>query len=115
MAVVKITPIEIEKFNVASPDFTLAGTSVDATDGATFVIDDKDFKYTVILTNSASAAKKATIVAGTGVQGVDDLEVSVAASKAVAINLESGRFGKGDEITIKGESANIGVLVIKNA
>lgn len=116
MAAVKLTPIDIKKFNEASEPFALATTAVDATDGATFEIAEKDFKYTVLIANTdASTAYNATILAGTGVQGVDDYEVSVAAGKAVALNLESGRFATGDTVTIKGANNKIGVLVIKNA
>lgn len=116
MAATKLTPVDVKKFNEASAEFTLGTTAVDATDGAYFEMAADDHKYTVILANTdTSAAVKATVKAGDGVQGVDDYEVSIAASKAVAINLESGRFAKKNVITITGASNKIGVLVIKNA
>lgn len=116
MAAIKLTPVDVKKFNEASAEFILGTTAVDATDGAYFELAADDHKYTVIIANTdASTAVKATVKAGDGVQGVDDYEITVAAGKAVAVNLESGRFAKKGVVTVKGASNKIGVLVIKNA
>ncbi len=65
-------------------------------------------KILLIISNTGSAAKKATIVKGDSLQGVEDLEVSVTNGKSVGIVIESGKFENVSEenkgkVVIKGE------------
>lgn len=64
-------------------------------------------KILLIISNTGSAAKKATIVKGDSLQGVEDLEVSVANGKSVGIVIESGKFEN-----VSGD--NKGKVVIKS-
>lgn len=80
-----------------------------ATSGKTLEFTGKDDKTAIILINSASSAANVTIEAGTGIQGVTDLVVSVPAnSKPLVLRLDSGEFKKVD-------GANKGYIVLKGA
>ena len=63
-------------------------------------------KILLIISNTGSAPKKATIVKGNSLQGTEDLEVSVTNGKTMALVVESGKF-----VNVSGE--NKGNLVIK--
>lgn len=61
--------------------------------GVTIDYDNKSCgKILLIIANGGSAAKKATIVKGNSLQGVEDLEISVTNGKTVGIVIESGKF-----------------------
>lgn len=81
------------------------------TEGVAIDYDNKSCgKILILIANSGEGPKKATIVKGNSLQGTEDLEVSVANSKTVAIVIESGKFenvsgeNKG-KVVIKGEDA----------
>jgi len=93
-------------------------TAVDATDGAEFVMKERDDKYLIVVTNAASAAKTVTLKAGDGFQAGEDLVHSVPASSFSIISIDSGRYKKlsGEDkgkVLIVGESADIKVAVFR--
>lgn len=90
MAIVKLTPSKIEKWNSASG--AVAFTALDATDGAYYEHTARDDRNVILVKNSASSASNLTIKQGNGLQGVADEVISVPASSTVAIAIESGRF-----------------------
>ncbi len=97
--------------------------------GAAVEWDDKDEKTVIIVKNAATSAKSVTIKAGNGIQGVNDISVSVTAGYFTAIALDSGRFknvSENEELktlsgldTVKGrviitaDSADISIGVIR--
>lgn len=94
-------------------------TAIDATDGAEIVWSERDDKYLVLIQNAnASGAKNVTIKAGNGIQGVNDITASIAASSYTFVALDSGRFknvsgaDKG-KVIITGDSADIKIGVFK--
>lgn len=74
-----------------------------------------DSRILVILENSdTSAAKNVTVKKGTGLQGVSDLTIEVAASAKMAIVLESGRFVNNDgNVVIAGTDTKVKVAAIE--
>lgn len=93
--------------------------AVDTVDGARIDYSNKeDARILVIIENAATAVKTATVKAGTGIQGVSDLNVEVPASGRVALCLESGAYlqttgnNKG-YIIITGADANIKVAAVE--
>ena len=87
MAIVKITPQKMTH-NTA---LTLAdATAMDATDGIYVEYTGKD--HNIVLLLEGSAADTVTVHMGNGLQGVADVAVSLEASKAAALVLESGKF-----------------------
>lgn len=121
MAIVKITPVELDEVNVQSAEVATSAltTAVDATAGAYYEHKERDDKYLIIASNAnTSAAKTLTIKKGNGIQGVADKVISIGAGKTVFINIESGRFKNvsGDNkgmVILMGESADIKVAVVK--
>lgn len=117
MAIAKITNLSLIR-NEAK-ELTTA-VAVDTTLGAEIDYTNKsDGRILLLITNSnASAAKKATVLKGNSLQGVEDLEISIPQSKTYAICIESGKFMnvsgeyKG-KVIIKGESTDIKVQVIE--
>lgn len=109
---------ERNKFATAAA-FTGLTAAVDATDGAEIAWKERDDKYLLFIQNiNASAAKTATIKAGNGIQGVNDLEVSIPAANFTFVAIDSGRFknvsgtDKG-KVVITGASADIKVACFK--
>lgn len=94
--------------------------AVDATAGASVDYTNKsDGKILLMITNgNASSAKKATILKGDALQGVEDLEISIPSGKTLGIVIESGKFvnvsgeNKG-KVIITGESTDITVQAIE--
>ena len=94
-------------------------TAIDATDGAEIVWSERDDKYLVLIQNAnASEAKNVTIKAGNGIQGVNDITTSIAASSYTFIALDSGRLknvvgaDKG-KVLFTGDSADIKIAAFK--
>lgn len=94
--------------------------AVDASDGASVDYTNKsDGRILLMITNgNASDDKKATIVKGNALQGVEDLEISIPAGKTYGIVVESGKFGNvyGDnkgKVIITGESTDIKVQAVE--
>lgn len=94
-------------------------TAIDATDGAEIVWSERDDKYLILIQNAnASGAKSVTIKAGNGIQGVNDITTSIAASSYTFIALDSGRFknvvgaDKG-KVLFTGDSADIKIAAFK--
>lgn len=117
MAVAEITNVDLVR-NEAKE--LVDAVAVDVTDGAKVDYTNRsDGRILLLLTNSnASKAKKATIVQGNSLQGVEDLEISIPANKTYVIVVESGKFMNvsGDNkgyVIIKGESADIKVQAVE--
>lgn len=94
-------------------------TAIDAADGAEIVWSERDDKYLILIQNAnASGAKSVTIKAGNGIQGVNDITTSIAASSYTFIALDSGRFknvvgaDKG-KVLFTGDSADIKIAAFK--
>ncbi len=117
MAIVKITNTELLRNEAQEIKSAVA---VDGTAGASVDYTNKsDGRILLMITNSnSSAAKKATILKGNALQGVEDLEISIPAGKTYGIVVESGKFinTSGDNkenVVIKGESTDITVQAIE--
>lgn len=84
---------KLDDFNKATDAITTTGLvgTVDATDGATFTMDEASEK-TLIMLQASTADAAVTIKAGNGLQGVNDLTFTVASGKTKFISIESGRF-----------------------
>ncbi len=98
----------------------VASVAVDATEGASVDYSNKsDGRILLMIANgNASSAKKATILKGNALQGVEDLEISIPAGKTYGIVIEAGKFvnvsgdNKG-KVIIKGESTDITVQSVE--
>lgn len=117
MAIVKIANTKLKR-NEAQE--ITAAAAVDATAGASIDYSNQsDGKILLLINNgNSSAAKKATILKGNALQGVEDLEISIPAGKTYGIVVESGKFENvsGDnkgKVIIKGESADITIQTIE--
>lgn len=117
MAIASITNVVLAR-NEAKE--ITAPVAVDTTLGAKVDYSNKsDGRILLMLTNSGTAgAKKATILAGNSLQGTENLGISVAQGKTMAIVVESGKFMNvsgdyKDCIVIKGESTDIKVQAIE--
>jgi len=70
-----------------------AAATVAKTDGALVTFDKDDQKILLLLKNNiTNATHTAVIKAGNGLQGVSDLEITLAGSAEVVTVIESGRF-----------------------
>ena len=94
--------------------------AVDGTAGASVNYTNKsDGRILLMITNAhASDAKKATILKGNALQGVEDLEISIPAGKTYGIVVETGKFGNvyGDnkgKVIVQGESTDIKVQAVE--
>lgn len=119
MARVVITPHEMGRVNEAMTAVTTASlfVAVDASAGAEFAMSGRDDKTLLLVQNAATSAKTVTVKAGNGIQGVNDLTVSVPASSTTALVLDSGRYKNvsGDDrgkVIVMGASADIKLAVI---
>lgn len=79
-----------------------------STSGKSVQFDGKDDKTAILLQNTGGSSADVTVVAGTGIQGVADITISVGASKTVAVRLDSGEFKQ-----VAG--ANKGCVILKGA
>ena len=89
MAIVKLTPSKIAKWNEASGAVPFTALN---SDGAYYEHTARDDRNVILVQNSASSASNLTIKKGNGLQGVADEVISIPASSTVAIVIESGRF-----------------------
>lgn len=122
MANTVIAVNELTEYNTFSAAETYANltAAVDSTSlTAEVALKARDEKCLLLITNAhVSAAKKVTIKAGNGIQGVTDIEKEIAAGKYVIISLESGAFKNvtGDnkgKVIIVGASADIEVAAFR--
>ena len=119
MARVVLKVHEMDRVNEAMAAVTTASlfAAVDASAGAEYAASGRDDKTLLLIQNAATSAKTVTVKAGNGIQGVNDLSVSVPASSTTALVLDSGRYKNvsGDDrgkIIVLGESADIKLAVI---
>lgn len=124
MAATSITVKSLDKYNTfaTAADFADITDALDATDGAKFAMSERDDKYLVLIYNSNSTANAAaittTIKGGNGLQGGNDITVSLANGKYSFVALDSGRFKNvsGDDkgkVVITSGNAYIEVAVFK--
>jgi len=120
MAATEITPIKLTSFNTitkeaAATDFA----AIDATDGAYFVMAKGGDKYVIGIKNAASTGDKTiTIKAGNGLQGTNDISLTLAKDEIAWVVLDSGKFknvygvNKG-KVILTGTDNNLQVKVIE--
>lgn len=90
MATTNITNTSL-KFNTAAA--MPATSALDASGGCRISFKNReDARILIILENSATASKEATVKAGNSIQGVKDLTVSLDAGQKKVITLESGKY-----------------------
>lgn len=121
MAATAITPIKLTSFNTitketAATDFA----AIDATDGAYFVMAKGGDKYVIGIKNAVSVSgnKTITIKAGNGLQGTNDISLTLAQNEIAWVALDSGKFknvygeNKG-KVILTGTDNNLQVKVIE--
>lgn len=95
MAATELNIQKIPDFGVATAAAlkTAFAKALDGTDGGVIPWNVRDEKVILYIENAnTSAAKVVTVKAGNGIQGVNDLDVEIAASSYILLALESGRF-----------------------
>ena len=84
---------------------------------AKFDFSENDEKSVIVVQNSGTSAVNLAILSGNGIQGVNDLTVSVPASSVCLMKPDSGRFknvsgeNKG-KIVLRAASANLSACVV---
>ena len=82
-------------------------------EGGRIAFDGQDTKTLILVENSASSAGEITFKAGSGIQGVADLTVSVPASTTQAFVLESGAFKSKGVVKVTGATTmKVGALLL---
>ena len=82
-------------------------------EGGEIAFDGQDTKTLILVENSASSAGEITFKAGSGIQGVADLTVSVPASTTQAFVVESGAFKSKGVVKVTGAtSMKVGALLL---
>lgn len=121
MAIVELKPIKLTAFNTtvketADTDFT----AIDATLGACFEMPKGGDKYVIGIKNGVATEvnKTITIKAGNGLQGTNDITLTLAKDEIAWVALDSGKFknvygeNKG-KVILTGTDANLLVKVIE--
>lgn len=93
MARSTVTVMKARDVNTPAEVGTYSGMLVtpNSTDGAEVTLG-KDHKTVLLLVNDTSGAASATVKAGNGLAGVNDLTVTLAAGKYTILTLDSARF-----------------------
>lgn len=121
MAAVKITPIKLTSFNTFTKETNATDfAAIDASAGAYFVMAKGGDKYVIGIKNAASQTgeKIITIKAGNGLQGTNDISVTLAKGAIAWVVLDSGKFknvygvNKG-KVILTGTSNDLKVKVIE--
>lgn len=121
MSAVKINPIKLTSFNTITKEAdTTVFTAIDGTHGAYFVMAKGGDKYVIGIKNASlsAGAKIITIKAGNGLQGTNDISLSLAQNEIAWVVLDSGKFknvygeNKGTVI-LTGTSNDLKVKVIE--
>ncbi len=115
MAVVDIVKSIVPLNGTVELPATVAITAI--ADGALVPYDKADHKIVLIIKNNGAAEQTATIKKGNGLQGVEDLVITLAAGKTHVAVIESGKFVNvsGDykgKIQIVGSTTDIQVAAI---
>ena len=115
MAKTKIESTKINDFNdyVILNEFVSVATPAD---GALIPFNDADHKTVVIIKNSNAASQTVTFKAGNGIQGAQDMNLTIPTGKTILVSLESGKFKNvsGEDagyVLMTASSADIGVQV----
>lgn len=114
MAATPITPVSLEMNEFVKESATTLFTAVDANEGATFEMPDRDEKYVIGVQNAASSPANvvAVLKAGDGLHSVmGDEKVTLAQNAIAWITIDSARFKNitGDnkgKVVIRGFAAN---------
>jgi len=121
MAATVITPIKLTSFNTITKETTATDfAAIDGTDGAYFVMAKGGDKYVIGIKNAVAEAanKTITIKAGNGLQGTNDISLTLAKDAIAWVVLDSGKFknvygaNKG-KVILTGTDANLQVKVIE--
>ena len=121
MAAVEIKPIKLTSFNTFTTETeTTDFAAIDASDGAYFVMAKGGDKYVIGIKNAVADTgnKTITIKAGNGLQGTNDISVTLAKGAIAWVALDSGKFknvygeNKG-KVILTGTDANLEVKVIE--
>ena len=121
MAATEITPIKLTSFNTITKEINATDfAAIDATDGAYFVMAKGGDKYVIGIKNAVSTSgdKTITIKAGNGLQGTNDISLTLAKDGIAWVVLDSGKFknvygvNKG-KVILTGTDANLQVKVIE--
>ena len=117
MAAITVTVTKLARNGGVEMPTATALTST--TDGAEVdYTGQSDGRILLLIENgNASAAETATVKAGNGIQGTEDLVVSVPAQKTLGLVLESGKFAfasgeRKGKVWVVGESTNIKVAAV---
>jgi len=102
-----MTKIENTKLKLNTPVIVVDSVALVAGGKAVDYTNSDDGKILILL-ESTGAEEVCTIVKGNGLQGTDDLKVTVLASKTVAVTVESGKY-------VNAHGEHKGQLVIKGA
>lgn len=121
MAAAEIKPIKLTSFNTFTTEAAAtAFKAIDGSDGAYFVMAKGGDKYVIGIKNAVSseANKTITIKAGNGLQGTNDISLSLAKDEIAWVVLDSGKFknvygvNKG-KVILTGTSNDLKVKVIE--
>ena len=121
MGATVITPIKLTSFNTITKETAATGfAAINASDGAYFAMAKGGDKYVIGIKNAVSseANKTITIKAGNGLQGTNDISLTLAKDEIAWVALDSGKFknvygeNKGTVI-LTGTDANLLVKVIE--
>lgn len=121
MAATKITPIKLTSFNTITKETEATDfAAIDGTNGAYFVMAKGGDKYVIGIKNAVQTAvsKTITIKAGNGLQGTNDISLTLAQSEIAWVALDSGKFknvygeNKG-KVILTGTDNNLQVKVIE--
>lgn len=107
---IKVAKIPNWNGNVVYP----TPAAVDGSDKQATVEMGADQKMVIFVNNAnGSAAKTVTFKAGDGIQGVNDMTVSITNGETKCFVVESGRFCTKGKITLVGETTDIKVSAIE--
>lgn len=121
MAATEITPIKLTSFNTITKETSATDfAAIEATDGAYFVMAKGGDKYVIGIKNAVSteANKTITIKAGNGLQGTNDISLTLSQNEIAWVALDSGKFknvygeNKG-KVILTGTDNNLQVKVIE--
>lgn len=121
MAATEITPIKLTSFNTITKEASATDfAAIDGTHGAYFVMAKGGDKYVIGIKNAASSAadKTITIKAGNGLQGTNDISLTLSQNEIAWVALDSGKFknvygeNKG-KVILTGTDNNLQVKVIE--
>jgi hypothetical protein len=97
-----VTNISLTKIPLNGGVAMPATLALNAADGGRVVFTEQDTKTVILLENTASGAASVVFKAGSGLQGVADMTVSVPGSTTMAYVVESGYFKRAGAVWLTG-------------